>query len=138
MKEYTISSIELGMSESFCVTVSDEMLMGFRNISGDINPLHNDEEFAKTAGYKSRVVFGMLCASLFSTLAGVYLPGKYCLLHELTTKFKKPVFVGDTLTVFGTVTEKSAALRRITVSAKIVNQDGVLVNKASIKAGILK
>ncbi|MEG1016236.1 MAG: hotdog domain-containing protein, partial [Oscillospiraceae bacterium] len=81
---------------------------------------------------------GMLCASLFSTLAGVYLPGKYCLLHELTTKFKKPVFVGDTLTVFGTVTEKSDALRRITVSAKIVNQDGVLVNKASIKAGILK
>ena len=75
------------------------MLEKFRDITSDVNPLHNDEAYAKERGYGGRVVFGMLCAGFYSTLAGVYLPGEHCLLHEVETKFKKPVFIGDTLTV---------------------------------------
>lgn len=138
MNRYRLEDIRVGMAESFSVTVTGAMLEGFHALSGDSNPLHTDDEYARARGFQSRVVFGMLCASLFSTLAGVYLPGERCLLHELQTKFKKPVFVGDTLTVSGTVSEKSEALRRITVKARIVNQHGETVNKATIKAGVLE
>lgn len=138
MNSYRLSDLSVGVTEQFSVAVTGEMLETFHRLSGDDNPLHNDEDYAKARGFQSRVVFGMLCASLFSTLAGVYLPGEYCLLHELNTKFKRPVYVGDTLTISGAVTEKSEALRRVTVKAKITNQNGVVVNKATIKAGVLE
>lgn len=137
MNRYQLEDISVGMTERFTVTVTDTMLAQFRDMSGDLNPLHNDEAFATARGYKGRVVFGMLCASLYSTLAGVYLPGENCLLHEVSTKFKKPVFVGDTLTVEGTVAEKSDAVNQITVKAVIRNQDSEIVNRAVIKAGVL-
>lgn len=137
MNRYTIEEIEVGMTASFPVTVTADMLESFHKLSGDDNPLHNDEAYAQERGYPGRVVFGMLCAGFYSTLAGVYLPGERCLLHEVNTKFKKPVFVGDTLTVSGTVSEKSEALRRITVKAVIKNQHGETVNKGTIQAGVL-
>ncbi len=137
MNNYTIETIEVGASAQFSVTVTEEMRTQFCDLTGDVNPLHNDEAYAQARGYQGRVVFGMLCASLYSTLAGVYLPGEHCLLHEVDTKFKRPVFVGDTLTVKGEVVEKSEAVRQITVKASIVNQDGVTVNKATMKAGVL-
>ncbi|MBQ9091319.1 MAG: hypothetical protein IJY52_03500, partial [Anaerotignum sp.] len=49
----------------------------FLAITGDINPLHNDQEFAQKQGHPDKVAFGMLTASFLSTLAGVYLPGRY-------------------------------------------------------------
>ena len=81
MKEYRFEEISLGLSESFEVEITREMMDKFQDISGDVNPLHNDTEFAKVRGYEDRVVYGMLIASQISTLGGVYLPGKYCLIH---------------------------------------------------------
>ncbi|MEG2083704.1 MAG: MaoC family dehydratase [Oscillospiraceae bacterium] len=129
--------MKIGHTESFSATVSSEMLKNFRELSGDINPLHNDENYARSRGYVGRVVFGMLVASLYSTLAGVYLPGERCLLHEVNIKFKKPVFVGDTLTVSGTVADVSETFSRIEIDARIVNQCGETVNRARIIAGII-
>ncbi|MEA4911734.1 MAG: MaoC family dehydratase [Oscillospiraceae bacterium] len=137
MNTYSIDDLAPGIEECFTVTVTEEMLEHFRDLSGDVNPLHCDGDFAKARGYKGRVVYGMLAASLYSTLAGVYLPGRDCLLHEVDVKFKKPVFVGDTLTVTGVVRDVSAALGRVEIEGKTVNQDGVTVNKAVIQAGVL-
>ncbi len=136
MNHYKLSDLSVGMSESFTVTVTAEMLDQFRAFSGDLNPLHNDADYARGRGYAGRVVFGMLCAGFYSTLAGVYLPGEYCLLHEVDTKFKNPVFIGDRLTVSGTVRELQAAYGRIEIDARIVNQDGKTVNRARILAGV--
>lgn len=136
MNHYKNGELSVGHTESFVVTVTAEMLTRFRDISGDINPLHNDEAHAKQKGYGGRVVFGMLVASFYSTLAGVYLPGEHCLLHEVSTKFKKPVFIGDTLKVIGKITDVNVDFRRIEIDAKITNQDNVTVNKAKIIAGI--
>ena len=101
MNEYTYEEIQIGQKESFKVTVTEEMLSSFKNITGDVNPLHNDEEYALEKGYPGRVSYGMLTASFLSTLAGVYLPGKYSLIHEVKLKFAKPVFIGDELTIEG-------------------------------------
>lgn len=105
MNEYLISEIDVGMTVSFKKVVTKEMEDSFRVISGDDNPLHRDDLFAREISdgrYKTHVTFGMLTASLYSTLAGMYLPGKYSLIHSFDElSFLKPVFVGDILTVNG-------------------------------------
>ena len=145
MKEYRFEDIvsrdenktEYTKAE-FSVTVTAEMMQKFYDISGDENPLHMDEEFARDKGFDSRVVYGMLTASFYSRLAGVYLPGKFCLLHSVESSFKNPVFIGDTLTVSGYVKEKHEATRTIDIAATIINQNGKKVSKAKILAGFLK
>ncbi|MDO4565828.1 MAG: MaoC family dehydratase [Oscillospiraceae bacterium] len=137
MNRYSLGELEVGLTESFKVSISAEMLESFREITGDINPLHCDEGFAKARGFSGRVAYGMLVASLYSTLAGVYLPGERCLLHEVDAKFKKPVFIGDELTVSGSVSEINEAFSRLEISARIVNQKGETVNRARIIAGVI-
>jgi len=95
----------VGLRESFTTRVTSEMVDMFTEMSGDINQLHIDTEFARKKGYPYRVVYSMLTASLYSTLAGVYLPGKNCLLYSVDSKFVAPVFRGDKLTVSGEVAE---------------------------------
>lgn len=137
MKDYSYSEIEIGTTESFSRVITAEMMDMFLKISGDENPLHTDEEYAVTKGYANRVVYGMLTASLYSTLAGVYLPGKKSLLQSVESKFVKPVYVGDELKVTGKVVEKSETYELIRVKAEIRNQKGEKVSKGVLQIGLL-
>ncbi|MBQ8994213.1 MAG: MaoC family dehydratase [Oscillospiraceae bacterium] len=134
MNEYRINDLSVGMTESFEWTITREMVDFFGEISGDMNPLHTDVDYATSLGYPDTVVYGMLSASLYSTMAGMYLPGKYCLLQQMETKFRKPVFVGDTLTVTGKVIQHTSFPAQIVVECKIRNQNGVLVNSGKYTA----
>ena len=136
MNHYTLAEMTPGLSESFTVTVTEEMMARFEAITGDVSPIHMDAEYAQKRGYPGRVVYGMLGASLFSTLAGVYLPGEHCLLHGVECKFARPVFIGDVLTVSGTVTEVNETFHEITVKAVITNQNGQKVTRGVIRAGV--
>lgn len=84
------------------------------------------------------LVYGLLVSSFYSTLAGVYLPGKYCLLHKVETQFCSPVFIGDELKISGKIIEKNDNFKQITIKAEVRNQDGKKVNRAKIIAGILR
>ena len=136
MNSYTIRDITPGLTESFTATVTSEMMEHFYAITGDHSPIHMDADYAARRGYPGRVVYGMLGASFFSTLAGVYLPGEHCLLHSVECKFAKPVFIGDTLTVTGKVEEVNETFMEITIKATIANQDGKKVTRGVIKAGL--
>lgn len=138
MNEYTFSEIDIGTEESFSVPITEGMLTAFRQITGDINPLHNDKEYALSVGHPDRVVFGMLTASFLSTLAGVYLPGKYSLIHTTETEFVKPVYVDDTLTVKGIVTQKDDNFKVIWLKVVITNQYGKKVCRAKMRIGLLR
>lgn len=142
MNEYVFSEIEIGMKESFQKTITLEMEEAFRQITGDENPLHKDDEFAKEISggkFQGHAVFGMLTASLYSTLAGMYLPGKYSLIHSFDEiSFLKPVFVGDILMVSAQVTDKEDSLGLIRLKASIKNQDNKLVSRAKIKVLVMK
>lgn len=137
MNHYAYDEISVGMTESFSVTVTDEMQDAFRMITGDVNPLHESEEFAREKGYDGKVVFGMLTSSLYSTLAGVYLPGEKSLVQSCEAKFMKPVYIGDVLTVEGKVSEKSETYEIIQVKAVIKNQKGEKVSKANLQIGLI-
>lgn len=137
MNEYRFDDLQPGMEESFRKEITAEMMEAFRQLSGDINPLHCEPEFARERGYRDRVVYGMLTASLISTLGGVFLPGKYCLIQSVETKFIRPVYVGDILTVTGKVAELHENVNQVKIQVTIVNQNGEKVCKAILKAGIL-
>lgn len=142
MNEYRYDEIETGLSASFVREVTPEMERLFRAISGDDNPLHRDDAFAQSVGgggrFPRHVSFGMLTASLYSTLAGMYLPGRFSLIHSMEIKFQKPVFAGDVLTVRGVVKDKEDGLRLILVGARIDNQAGICVSRASMKVLVLE
>ena len=137
MNEYNYENLAVGQEASFSRTITVEMMESFLHLSGDENPLHADEAFAKENGFPGRVVYGMLTASLYSCLAGVHLPGKNCLLQSVHADFLHPVFIGDTLTVNGKITEKIDSVRQIVIRAVIRNQDGKKVSRAKIEAGVL-
>ena len=132
MNSYTLADIQPGMTESFTVTVTEAMMDAFYAVSGDNSPIHMDADYAAGRGYPGRVVYGMLGASFF------YLPGEHCLLHSVEARFAKPVFIGDTLTVTGKVTEVNDTFGEITVKAVIENQNGQKVTRGLIKAGVAK
>ncbi|MBR6328073.1 MAG: MaoC family dehydratase [Lachnospiraceae bacterium] len=136
MNRYTYEEIEQGMSASFEVTVTEEMQENFRKTTGDENPLHISADYARSRGYKDRVVYGMLTSSFYSTLAGMYLPGERALVHSIEAKYQKPVFIGDRLTVEGKVDEKNDTYRLIKIKAVMRNQDGEKVSKAVIQVGV--
>ena len=137
MNEYTYDEIIIGQEESFQVTVSEEMMEQFLQITGDVNPLHRDAAYAVTRQYVDKVVYGMMTASFFSTLAGVYLPGRYSLIHSVETKFLRPVYVGDVLTVSGTVKEKEDAYRMLILNLLIKNRKGEKVVKGTMQIKVL-
>ena len=137
MKEYKISDIYVGMKESFSRTVTAEMMQKFFDITGDENPLHRDKFFAEKKGFSDRVVYGMLTASLISTLGGCYIPGKYCLIQGIEVRFTKPVFIGDELTVLGEVNRVDIQLKYLEIKVTIWNQKKEKVLRGLLKAGIM-
>lgn len=106
MKEYKYDDLTIGITESFKITITKEMMDKFCAITGDINPMHVDKNYAISKNFPDKLVYGMLTSSFFSTLGGVYLPGKYCLIQSVESKFINPVFIGDNITIKGTVEEK--------------------------------
>lgn len=137
MNEYRYDDLQIGMSESFKVTITKKMMGAFLDITGDNNPLHVNEDYAKDKNFPDKVVYGLLSASFFSTLGGVYLPGKYCLIQSVETKFVNPVFAGDTLKIEGIIKEKNDTVRQVVIKTTIYNQDNVKVCRGEMKVGVL-
>ena len=136
MNCYTFAQLQPGQTESFTVTVTEEMMAHFHALTGDSSPIHMDDQAARARGHSGRVVYGMLGASMFSTLAGVYLPGERCLLHSVEAKFAKPIYIGDTLTVTGAVKELNSTFQEVEVKATVTNQRGEKVIRGGYKAGV--
>lgn len=105
VEQHFLEDLKEGMSASLSKTVTDEDVVMFAKVSGDCNPVHLDEEFAKNTMFKGRIAHGMLGASLISAVLGTKLPGVGAIYVGQSLKFKAPVKLGDTITA--TVTVKS-------------------------------
>jgi 3-hydroxybutyryl-CoA dehydratase len=136
MNAYSWDELTVGLSHCFDAIVTEQMMSGFLAQTGDINPLHVDAEYARSRGFDSVVVYGLLASSFYSTLVGVYLPGRDALLHGLNLSFQKPVYVGVPLQVFGQISVLSEAYRRIEIAASI-SSNGEQLSKAKILVGLL-
>ena len=138
MNHYRINDLKIGMKESFSKKVTAEMMEAFYEITGDENPLHRDENFARQKGYSDRVVYGMLTSSFVSTLAGVYLPGELSVIQGVELKMRKPVYIDDILTITGEIKDIHESVAQVETAITIVNQHDEAVCKGKLKTGFLK
>ena len=122
--EYSFDEIKIGLKHHFHVIIDEELEQNFAESSGDFNPLHMDEQYAKETKFRGRVCHGMLLASFFSRLVGMYLPGKNALYFSQNLNFVGPCFIGDKITVQGEVIDKSKATQIIKLKTTIINQEG--------------
>ena len=137
MNEYRWADLHVGLRHQFNVELTAQMMTSFAGISGDVNPLHTNAEYARCQGFQDKVAFGLLLASFYSQLVGVYLPGKFALLHGIDVEFQKPAFVGDRLRVLGEVTYLNEAYHRIELRASIENERAEVLSKAKVRVGLL-
>lgn len=98
------SAFEPGHAVTLPFTVTAEHMAAFRVLSGDDNPLHDDQDFAKARGFQGPVVYGGLLVAQVSRLLGTRLPGHGCVWQSLALRFRQPLYVGEAAEVTGTVT----------------------------------
>lgn len=132
-KGKTFEEIEIGESASFTKTITETDVYLFAGISGDFNPLHVNEEYAKTSPFKTRIAHGGLAASLLANVLGMKLPGLGTVALEVTQKFRNPVYFGDTVTVAVTVAKKIERMKIIEMNILWSNQRGETVSKGSCR-----
>ncbi|WP_439580009.1 MaoC family dehydratase [Elioraea sp.] len=104
-----------GMSASFSRTVTESDIVLFAGVSGDMNPVHLDAEYAEKTVFKGRIAHGMLSAAFISTVLGTKLPGPGTVYLAQSLKFKAPVRIGDTVTATCEVVSLDAEKKRATL-----------------------
>ncbi|HYM03875.1 MAG TPA: MaoC family dehydratase [Stellaceae bacterium] len=111
---YGIEDLSVGMTASYAHTVTDRDVVQFAGISGDHNPVHLDETFARTTRFGGRIVHGMLSAAFLSTTIASRLPGPGTIYLTQNLVFRAPVRIGDTVeaqvTVMDIIREKARVL----------------------------
>lgn len=127
MNGLTMNQINLGQSASFTKTITETDVYMFAGITGDLNPAHINEEYAKDTMFKGRIAHGMLGAGLISAVLGMYLPGPGTIYMKQDLKFLAPVRFGDTITATCTVKEKIEDKNRLVLDCVVTNQDGTQV-----------
>lgn len=123
---YNIEDLHPGMTASLQKTITHEDIVQFAEISMDSNPVHLDEDYAKSGPFGGRVAHGMLSASFISAVLGNKLPGRGVIYLGQTLKFKAPVRMGDTVTATVTVREVMIEKRRCILDS-ICSIDGKTV-----------
>lgn len=131
MKTVTYNDIRVGDKSSQSKTVTQADINAFAAVSGDHNPVHLSEEFAKTTQFGGTIAHGMLAVSYISTVLGTQYPGPGSIFMGLNNvQFLGPVRPGDTVTTTVTVTEKHPTKPVIKFTCECVNQNGQIVVKA--------
>jgi len=125
--EYSFNEIKIGLEHYFDITIDEKLEEDFAKISGDFNPLHMDEQYAKETKFGKRVCHGMLLGSFFSRLVGMYLPGKNALYFSQNLNFVEPCFIGDIVIVKGKIINKSESTKMIKIETTIKNNTGKLL-----------
>ena len=118
----TIQEMKVGDIAQFSKTISETDVYLFAGITGDFNPAHVDEEYAKNTFFKSRIAHGILTAGFISTVLGTKLPGPGTIYMRQELKFLAPVRVGDTITAYAEVIEIIEEKNRVRLKTFCVNQ----------------
>jgi 3-hydroxybutyryl-CoA dehydratase len=121
IKQFSFSDISVGMTAEFTVSITESLVESFCTLSGDSNPLHMDEDYAKTTPFGGRIAHGQISACLFSRLIGMHLPGKYALYLSQTSQFRSPLRIGMETLVRGTVLQVSPATHTIVIQTQVIN-----------------
>ena len=123
----TISELKIGDTAEFAKTISESDIYMFAGITGDFNPVHVNEDFAKQTFFKTRIAHGILTAGLISTVIGTKLPGTGCIYVKQDLNFLAPVRIGDTITARVKIVEILDKKNRIRLKTTCCNQNDTRV-----------
>jgi 3-hydroxybutyryl-CoA dehydratase len=123
----TTQELRVGDSGQVQKTISETDVYLYAGITGDLNPAHLNEEYAKNTFFKTRIAHGMLTAGLISTVLGNKLPGPGTIYLHQSVNFLAPVRFGDTITAIAEVVEIDLEKNRVKFKTTCTNQDGIAV-----------
>ena len=119
--------LKIGMKASVAKTITETDVVLFAGISTDINPLHINDEYAKTTQFDGRIAHGILVSGLISSALANKLPGPGCIYMGQELKFTAPVHIGDTVTATVEITELRDDKKIVKLSTNCTNQEGKTV-----------
>ena len=128
MGRYFLEDLSVGMTAEFSREVTGAMVEGFANVSGDRNPIHFDEDYAKGTIFKDRIVHGMLSAGFFSTLFGTVMPGQGSIYLKQNLKFTAPVRYGDMVKAVIEVLDIQEAKSRVLFATRCLVDDQLVID----------
>jgi 3-hydroxybutyryl-CoA dehydratase len=127
-----LEDLKVGQSAMFGRTVTDADIAAFAGVSGDTNPIHLHDGFARTTRFGKRIAHGMLSGSFISTVIGTRLPGPGAVYVSQTMAFMAPVMIGDTITAVATVTAIDEKRRRVTLKTQCFNGEKVVIDGEAV------
>jgi 3-hydroxybutyryl-CoA dehydratase len=133
-KGLTLDQLSVGQTYESKVTITEDMIKRFAAATGDYNPIHLDEDYAKGTIFKTRVAHGMLQAGILSGILGMRFPGVGTIYLSQAMRFLKPVFIGDEITFSLKVLELIREKNRVRIETVCANQkgEGVLSGEALV------
>jgi 3-hydroxybutyryl-CoA dehydratase len=130
---HKIASFKVGDTTTRNNSISDELVRRFAEISGDVNPVHLDEEYASTTIFKKRIAHGMLLSSFISATLANQMPGEGTIYLKQGLSFKKPAYIGDTITTELEIISIDTERNSMTISTICRNQNGeVLISGEAV------
>ena len=123
----SIDKLQVGDAAEFAKTVTETDIYLYAGITGDFNPAHVNEAYAKNTFFKTRIAHGMLSAGFISAIIANQLPGPGTIYLKQDLSFLAPVHIGDTITGRVEVIELNAEKNRVRLKTTCSNQDGVIV-----------
>ena len=127
-----LEDLKVGQQAMFGRTVTDADIVAFAGVSGDTNPIHLHDGFARTTRFGQRIAHGMLSGSYISTVIGTKLPGPGAVYISQTMNFMAPVIAGDTITAVATITAIDDKRRRVTLKTQCLKGDTVVINGEAV------
>ncbi|MBK6499517.1 MAG: MaoC family dehydratase [Saprospiraceae bacterium] len=134
-----LSEFKVGSEFSYSFSFSQDDVLTFANASGDFNPIHLDDEFAKTTIFKKKIVHGFLGGSVFSKVFGTLFPGSGTIYIKQSMTFYKPMFVDQGYVAKFKVIEIDSIKNKALVSTEIYDNENCLIigGEALIKYPII-
>ena len=117
--------------------VTDALVRQFADVSGDYNPIHLDEEFAKTTRFGRRIAHGMLSGAFISAVLGYEFKERKIIYMSQTMKFTAPIYIGDTVTTTATITNIREDKNIVTIDTVCTKQDATVAVKGEAVVMIL-
>ncbi len=130
--------IKIGDKFSTSKQITDSVVRAFAELSGDYNPIHLDDEFAKRTQFGRRIAHGMISGALISAVLGYEFKERKVVYLSQTMKFVAPVFIDDTVTVTATVTNIREDKPIVTIETVCTNQNGETVVEGEAVVKILE
>ena len=127
LTNYTYDALTIGQTATYSKRIEEHDVQLFASVSGDVNPVHLDAAFAATTQFGERIAHGMLSGAVISAALAMAMPGPGTIYLGQSLKFRRPVTLGDEITVTLTVTEKNDKRRFVTIDCNVANQSGDVV-----------